>query len=420
MDNALNKVIAFLSALCILIGLLIGSVFLLPVSFAADMTNQPLNSGDIFYNGSGRTVALTTGSSVFVSSFYTPDSGSSVLPLYCISPIEQVAYFNRSNDSNTFSVSISYPVTGSSLFYGISYSSAMYLHPNSSSISVPVFNSFDDMISFVNGYLPSNPSLYENFNIPIGYAARIRIGSGDSFSARSIIPSESDIFTGGFHTSQKYIFSDSADSSIISSASSSIPWSAYGDLDIFGQTNKGEWVVENVPSGTYLWIINPVYASSSIQSNNPWITNNVITLSNVVGIDQIRLFSLSSSLGGLGVINNTPTGSAINVVPTSDGAFSYEDSDGNSIELKPYGDTAVNNERNIFQVIENSFNNLISRIEVIFHGTAVYFQRFLNALSDFASWLGQLWSWLPAPLSALIEAVIYISILVGLIKLLLR
>lgn len=427
MDNALNKIIAFLSALCILIGLLIGSVFFLPVSFAADMSFQPLVSGDIFYNGSGRTVTLTTGSSVFVSSFYTSDSAPSVSPLYCISPIEQVVYFNRSNDSNTYTVSISYPVTGSSLFYGFSSSSNMNLYPNSSSISVPVFNSFDDMISFVNGYLPSYSSLYEGLNIPAGYAAWLELENNSSLDVVTSFEFN-NAFLGDFNDTSQWsnidlsATPDFSEVNRVPDDSWLLNFSPYGDKNIFGLTKNG---IAHVPtvSGYNLWIVNPLTSVKYNLLNSEVLYNNSLTLVNTVGIKKVRLFAIDASVNSTGGITNTVlTQGGITVESTTEGGFVYTDSDNNIVSAPSNGgaNTYPDSSSNIFSTIERAFNDLISRLERIFNAPAIYFERIVNALSNFGSWLGQLWSWLPAPLSALIEAVIYISILVGLIKLLLR
>lgn len=452
MDNVLNKIIAFLSALCILIGLLIGSVFLLPASFASDsdfITNYP----PIYYSSSNPGYSATIEFGVHINYI---DSGGYYFSVNRDN-IKFALYFNGTSYSFFF-VSLSsgsfelrhlnYPdsnvwgntVSGSWQFsdsLGVYYLGSDFNTINSSHIDTShslVFSSYADALNNLeyiwnyDGYSSSSgSSLYEGLNIPAGYAAWLELDNNASLDVVSSFEFN-NAFLGGFNDTSQWsnidlsATPDFSEVNRVPDSSWLLKFSPYGDKNIFGLTKNG---IAHVPtvSGYNLWIVNPLTSVKYNLLNSEVLYNNSLTLVNTVGIKRVRLFAIDATVNSTGGITNTVlTQGGITVDSTTDGGFVYTDSDNNVVSAPSNGgaNTYPDSSSNIFSTIERAFNDLISRLERIFNAPAIYFERIINALSNFGSWLGQLWSWLPAPLSALIEAVIYISILVGLIKLLLR
>lgn len=441
MDNALNKIIAFLSAVCILIGLLIGSVFLLPVSFAFSdsFDNQPLSlSFDYVVRFSYYFQGTTNYFGVYSDSpnvyIFTDSSSEFGYKFYAVSNISDFrVYIQRFNPSNNSLIGSSSYIQGNPSFdssTGLYYYTSGNTTGTGSTAYYPFYDSLASGLLAVSNIINGSSisvSLYEGLNIPAGYAAWLELDNNASLDVVTSFEFN-NAFLGDFNNTSQWsninlsATPDFSEVNRVPDSSWLLKFSPYGDKNIFGLTKNG---IAHVPtvSGYNLWIVNPLTSVKYNLLNSEVLYNNSLTLVNTVGIKKVRLFAIDATVNSTGGITNTVlTQGGITVDSTTDGGFVYTDSDNNIVSAPSNGgaNTYPDSSSNIFSTIERAFNDLISRLERIFNAPAIYFERIVNALSNFGSWLGQLWSWLPAPLSALIEAVIYISILVGLIKLLLR
>lgn len=452
MDKVLNKIICFLSCFIIILGLFISCIFVKPV-FALEYEHIYSINNNTYSVGSYSTIVLY-GSNLGLDS----------------SVNENIYYYARVPEINTYSTFVGFYLDNGAkkavalvdglssdsymMFYSATdryggsgngnaearFSSVYNIHYGIFSSSyypsdVYYFDSLESLLSnFVNG--DSFTSLYDGLNIPRGYFARIEFRNNSVVDSKSISlttnwPDYRQVEQINQSQQFKYDGGSSAESVLSYGGFSPINYTGTGNADIFGGHKSGV-VYYNGNYTKYLYIINPVFTpynfintiNMNFNGGGTQAYNSNITLHDPDGIvESVRIYAISESIGsGLKADYDVDDNAGANAVITN-GGLAWADDNGSPYIPPLNGNTGVSNiddSNNFIDIIENAFNNLVEKIQHILSPAIGYFNTLLNSFNDFIHWLSNLWSWLPAPIVTLIEAVLYVSISVGLIKLVLK
>lgn len=392
-------------------------------------TGQPLpivtSSSDVI--SSGLYAGYTTRSSTetwkyYFGSYNSPDD------VYCFA-VTSGTYISfvlasRSQGNYVYNAhgSGSDYINTSSSNYFSSVSPVLFYHSHtvqwavasSSTFLVPTFDSIEDGLNAVNAYIDSGGGGLANpvsltKDVPAGNALYIQIPTNATVSISCSMSSEV-AHPQSWITNQYWGTASGYPSSISGNPSGSTPisWNGYGDKTIFNRYKSFYWNGTVSSSDGYIFIVNP-YASIDEydQSFNPTI---------YVTVDQAKGYKYYQLTGGISS-NGT-------IGQQSDGTTASGEYDSNTGQW-----TSVNDETGLpwspsegggNLITTNSINDwlrtIATQISNFFQGAIGAVTTLVSAGSAFINQLISLYSWLPAPVYAVLSSALIIVITIGVIK----
>lgn len=321
------------------------------------------------------------------------------------------AYCNKNQLSNYDS--------SSGLYYYLDPTSRGF--GNNSIFYCYVASSLSDGLNYIslNSSSSSLPN-YDGLRIPTGYYARIEFqNNSGSLTLNTTMSIASNTFgTPWPNSSQQWLSSGvSSAESFGNSSKIDIVWSKGGKPSIFGTTYQA--IASLSSSNQYIWIYNPIQMNPIFITDGTYYPpNDVITISDLVNVKSVRLYSVTASIFGPATTSDSDY---YDSVVSSDGAIGWVDSNGDiSTPSNGGGNSQSTDSDSVIQQFRSILSDLVGRIESLLVAPVEYIQRIINAGSTFFSWLAGLWSWLPPAVSGILTSVLYIMAVVGALKLLWR
>lgn len=436
-DFYLNKAIKILLVINICIMLTILSFFFAPSVFAESSqfykldysypVNYPSSASTVVFSGSNPYVQyqLTSSSefdSLSIYLFGVPNpSVSTAFDIYCFYPAND----HSNNDNSSYFVKYSssssgrYILTQNNSIGEYFYRSLTVGLNNSLSTQFSIFPSIEDAYNAFIDELSPLPN-YDGLRIPTGYYARIEFqNNSGSLTLNTTMSIASNTFgTPWPNSSQQWLSTGvSSAESFGNSSKIDIVWSKGGKPSIFGTTYQA--IASLSSSNKYIWIYNPIQMNPIFITDGTYYPpNDVITISDLVNVKSVRLYSVTASIFGPATTSDS---SYYDSVVSSDGAIGWVDSNGD-ISTPPNGggNSQSTDSDSVIQQFRSLLSDLVGRIESLLVAPVEYIQRIINAGSTFFSWLAGLWSWLPPAVSGILTSVLYIMAVVGALKLLWR
>lgn len=434
-DFYLNKAIKILLVINICIMLTILSFFFAPSAFADSSDfilptvsdSSLINRQYIIDNGLFDSVAnryiigypLLTDNSVYTDSVYIFKLSNN--QLYYCTP-DQISLFTYYTTSSSYSqVSTSQQPSNYYSAYSLYCTTANFAWLSSDIVSS--FDSIELALSAIRSFIDSSVSDLPNYNglrIPTGHYARIEFQNNNgSLTLNTTMSIASNTFgTPWPNSSQQWLSTGiSSAESINNSSMVDIVWSKAGKTSIFGTTYNASASLSG--NNQYLWIYNPVQMNPIFITDGTYYPpNDVITITDLVNVKAVRLYSVTASIFGPASTSDSEYGDSY---ITSDGAIGWVNQNGD-----PYtpsnggGNSQSTDSDSVIQQFRSILSDLVGRIESLLVAPVEYIQRIINAGSTFFAWLSGLWSWLPPAVSGILTSVLYIMAVVGALKLLWR
>lgn len=436
-DCFLNKAIKTLLVINICIMLTILSFFFSPSVFALDLPslndsvvpsfdtkelsinyNYIVSNGQPFYDNRFYLVGPYSDNVYYDGSVYlfTINNGY----VYFASPAQLSLIFYYTFGSNFTSYTTPAQVTD--------YDSDLGLYITRHTVSagspnhLPNYSSLDEAKLALSDYLNNSSSLpdYNGLRIPTGHYARIEFQNNNgSLTLNTTMTIASNTFgTPWPNSSQQWLSTGiSSAESINNSSMVDIVWSKAGKTSIFGTTYNASASLSG--NNQYLWIYNPIQMNPIFITDGTYYPpNDVITITDLVNVKAVRLYSVTASIFGPASTSDSEYGDSY---ITSDGAIGWVNQNGD-----PYtpsnggGNSQSTDSDSVIQQFRSILSDLVGRIESLLVAPVEYIQRIINAGSTFFAWLSGLWSWLPPAVSGILTSVLYIMAVVGALKLLWR
>lgn len=361
------------------------------------------DSKELVISGSFDLIVSSSGYNKHLSVYLAPlDSLNSVLSGSSTNYVAQ----SGSTPVGTYSIDVDKTITVPEGYYLVFYS-----YGASSDIS---------NLSFNISSSPSDLPDYNGLRIPTGHYARIEFqNNSGSLTLNTTMSVPSNTFgTPWPNSSQQWLSTGiSSAESFGNSSKIDIVWSKGGKPSIFGTTYDA--VASLSSSNQYIWIYNPIQMNPIFITDGTYYPpNDVITITDLVNVKSVRIYSVTASIFGPATTSDSVYGDSY---ITSDGAIGWVNQNGD-----PYtpsnggGNSQSTDSDSVIQQFRSILSDLVGRIESLLVAPVEYIQRIINAGSTFFSWLAGLWSWLPPAVSGILTSVLYIMAVVGALKLLWR
>lgn len=282
--------------------------------------------------------------------------------------------------------------------------------------SIPYFSSVDDgVIAFASyrengssgGGLANPVSLTKE--VPAGNALYIQIPTNATVSVSCSMSSEV-AHPQSWITNQYWGTASGYPSSISGNPSGSTPisWNGYGDKTIFNRYKSFYWNNTVSSSGGYIFIVNP-YASIDEydQSFNPTI---YVTVDQAKGYKYYQLTGGISSNGTIGQQSDGTTASGQYDASTGQWTSVNDDTGLPWTPSEGGGNLITTNS------INDWLRTIATQISNFFQGAIGAVTTLVGAGSAFINQLISLYSWLPAPVYAVLSSALIIVITIGVIK----
>lgn len=449
-NNFLNKSIYILLAVLLCIAIFIGSFFFNPFSFADDslVSVLPVYSGSI-----DNTALISNGvlvGSYITNRYYLSNNSSDPTYIFYSLADNKVVVFSASNcsiyyntsSSNYTSVSLS---DRSTTYNGYKYSFAPLSNLPISSWDSLLLNQFSDIQTGIDSILSSVSSVSYDRTITIkpGYVAYVETDGGTldltatfpilSNFSRPLWNDHVRIAFGGYYApSSGTIFNDSFGSSIDWLKPASAPTNILGKTYIGGRSFDA-----GLPSdGSSVVIYNPAYMgfNNVDPSNHNGQTGPTLTahFSNVVFVQQFPLRTSStfdSSAGWVldaGSPDNyddsfiySPSDSDASTIVSDTDYYYYDRSDDTTSSAISLPNGGYNTDVDNTATVEDgnrTIRGLLNTIIEFLSAPIAHIQNLFNSGSSFMTWLSQLFTWLPEPVSAVITSALIVLIVIGVIK----
>lgn len=427
-QNKNSSVIRFLSFLTAFV-VLVFSISLPAFAYtdtsinSVDFSNQPIG-----YGNPPTFADLPDASFTYNGTVYKP---------YIVSSAEVIGYFFLVQSSSTtygryYAVPSQYGNTlkGNAVSSGGTYGSVnintldsttqLYHNPNNSissstlsNIYVPIFSSLADGLAAVRDWINNPPATTTphqlSLSVPAGNALYIDV-TGVSTVRASLSMTSEVAHPQSWRSNQYYGFAASYPSSIAGNPSGStvIPWTGYGDKTILNRYKSFSWSLTSVGGSNYLFICNPYATIDEYdQSFNPTI---YITVEEAVGY---KFYQLTGGISEDGTIGQQSDGT------TATGTYDEQSQTWvttNDQTGQPW--TPSEGGGNI--ITQNSINSWLQTISTqignFFSGAIGAVTTLVSAGSDFIHQLSSLYSWLPAPVYAVLTSALILVITIGVIK----
>lgn len=320
------------------------------------------------------------------------------------------------------------------LYYGIeqTWSAA----ESTSELLVPYYDTLADGLSAVQSVISGGGS--GDLNPPGHFAGRLAPGYVGYFDVSNLtdvsVVLGTSLYTGakysGFHTNQAIGTSSSLPSGQFSlpiSGTHSINWVGSSQKNLIGQYTGFAYRYTVTSSGgtTYLVVVNPFTGPAA--TNTAWEAsaanrNNYIT----VLIDQCRSYKVFSLTESLSI---SDTGWTEESTSNGDSSSGHYDEDSGSWvgqndvtgESQNFNDLPIGGGNdpyvgNVFDSIAEFLENIAEQIKQFFTGAIGAVTTLVSAGSAFINQLIGLYSWLPAPVYAVLSSALILVITIGVIK----
>lgn len=449
-NNFLNKSIYILLAVLLCIAIFIGSFFFNPFSFAEPLSSF-LSGSYLSFDDSSNTLVLSNTSNQVCYLYSTDSVTYSSITFnfsysYSSSTSPTVRLFSNQQPlgtktfsfkgSNSYSFTFEFTPNDSSNYFGF-YSDSY------NSNSTIVFDSIIvDDINILSSS-SSSSSFDRTITIKPGYVAYVETDGGTldltatfpilSNFSRPLWNDHVRIAFGGYYApSSGTIFNDSFGSSIDWLKPASAPTNILGKTYIGGRSFDA-----GLPSdGSSVVIYNPAYMgfNNVDPSNHNGQTGPTLTahFSNAVFVQQFPLRTSStfdSSAGWVldaGSPDNyddsyiySPSETDSSTIVSDTDYYFYDrsnDTTSSAISLPNGGyNTDVDNSSTV-EDGNRTIRGLLNTIIEFLSAPIAHIQNLFNSGSSFMTWLSQLFTWLPEPVSAVITSALIVLIVIGVIK----
>lgn len=279
--------------------------------------------------------------------------------------------------------------------------------------NIPFYDTFEDACADFNTFINGGAGLANPVSltkdVPAGNALYIQIPTNATVSISCTMTSEV-AHPQSWITNQYWGTASGYPSSIAGNPSGSTPisWNGYGDKTIFNRYKSFYWNGTVSSSDGYIFIVNP-YASIDEydQSFNPTI---------YVSVDQAKGYKYYQLTGGIssnGTIGQQSDGTtASGEYDSSTGQWtSVNDSTGLPWSPSEGGGNLITTNS-----INDWLRTIATQISNFFQGAIGAVTTLVSAGSAFINQLISLYSWLPAPVYAVLSSALIIVITIGVIK----
>lgn len=299
------------------------------------------------------------------------------------------------------------PIVGKQRAIGGIYSSSTSIRNSEWTL----FDSLDDatnaFLSFAQGAEP------QEFNISIspGYALFIDI-HGLSGVQGSLSTTTSKAFASPHTSNQTLSYQNALPSGNVSPQGNGISWQGNGNKDLFGRYKS--WSATLIPNNyNYIAIYNPVHIDTYVDPEHEDFNGSISVHVNKAYSETTILIPLNTELTGTGTVGTVTTEDQKPVVyDETTGTWIPTNQDGTPYTPSPYGDYMPSTVNSIHDWLQN-IANLISGF---FNGAIGAVTTLVGAGSAFINQLVSLYSWLPAPVYAVLSSALILVITIGVIK----
>lgn len=300
----------------------------------------------------------------------------------------------------------------------LSYSNIGFAEYSSIVSSVPIFSSVNDGLSAFRDFLDNPPTPgSENITItlPAGNAVYIPVKINAPISLSTTFNNLTSLISWGDNPFEPINQMDGftgvlpADKQPLPSQVK-IDWQKSGDLNLFGQTDKAEYHTKSI-SNTYYYVVNPYYKQAG---HGDIVLNGTIeiTIPRQYINGDYSLYSITSTIGGTGVIEVPDTDNPLTGTSDENGNTTWVDSDGNPATPSVGGGNAPIVSESISDILTNFFNNISSLLSA--GHTAI--RTLVSYVADFGSVITGLFDWLPPQIVSVLIAAFTLCIVIGVLK----